>query len=136
MKKALYILSGLMLMQNLAAIKVTNQTEWPIRFTMSWAGKLPLNRNPFDWSPANWAETRTLADIQPGDTLEDDVDALNVKTRYVVEMKVDGKWQKYYDTQKEQPNLQTGGRRHVTVYFKIDDSKTGRGHVEVADALF
>lgn len=81
-----------------ADVVVFNHSPYPIQFEMKWIGKIMYwgGANIFDPSlwhdSAKWQET-----IQPGYRCGRGGEAWNIKTRYIITAKIDGKWQTVID---------------------------------------
>ena len=114
---------GLIMVNSLQAVHVTNATIWPIKFTAYF----------------QWANPQVI-ELAPGET--GGYNEGFIKTGYKVEIKQGSGngWEEFYD----KPTT-AGGNRHVLVYFKyrLNDKKeivtdpagNAQGDVEVFDKL-
>lgn len=118
MKLKMTLFITLFAASNLVAnICVENQTIWPIRFTEYFIGV----GSPY-----------TTQKIEPNEKASTDIDLLDVKTGYKVELLHNGEWilakPGYIETS-------AAGHRYITVTFQTTDTKTGEGIIRIQDKL-
>jgi hypothetical protein len=106
-----------------AGIRVANQLNYPIKFEYHWVWPLPLG------NIKHWGTEYTLGPIDPGATVQSNIGALNLKSRYkiYVDVNKDGKFPLMFD---ESFFPGKAGNRHVTVFQSQDDK------VAITDALW